>query len=116
MSHPSSTTILITGANTGLGLETVRSLLRSPHPYTILIGGRDLAKATAAAEGVKKEYPDSLSKVVVPVQIDLEDDGSIEALGRRVQAEFDGRLDVLVNNAGEFQVLSRGLLRVGGNG
>ena len=96
----SSTIILVTGSNTGLGLETVKSLFRSQsHAYTVLLGGRDLSKAKTAAETVKKEYPDSKSNVV-PVQIDLEDDASIKALGERVQTEF-GRLDCLVNNAGE---------------
>ncbi len=95
-----TTIILITGANTGLGLETVRSLLRSSHTYTILLGGRNLDKATAAAEEVKKEYTESKS-TVVPVQVDIEDDGSIEKLRERVEKEF-GKVDVLVNNAGKL--------------
>jgi NAD(P)-dependent dehydrogenase (short-subunit alcohol dehydrogenase family) len=96
----SSTIVLITGANTGLGLETVKSLLRSSRPYIILLGGRDFNKATAAAEDVRKEYPDSPSEVH-PVQIDIEDDASIEKLKQRVENDW-GRIDVLVNNAGEW--------------
>ena len=95
----SSTIILVTGSNQGLGLETVKSLLRSSRKYTILLGGRNFDKATAAAEQVKKEYHQSES-AVVPVQIDIEDDESIERLKERVEKEF-GRVDVLVNNAGE---------------
>ena len=97
----SSTIILVTGANTGLGLATVKSLLRSSKLYTILLGGRDLNKAKAAAQEAKKEYADSQSQVV-PVQIDLEDDSSIHALKERVEKEF-GRIDVLVNNAGKLR-------------
>ena len=100
----SNTIILVTGANTGLGLETVRSLLRSTtKTYTVLLGGRSLDKATAATENVKKEYPQRKSEVV-PVQIDIEDDKSIEALRERVDKEW-GRVDVLVNNAGKSNAL-----------
>ena len=95
----SETIILVTGANTGLGLETVKSLLRSSRAYTVLLGGRNFDKATAAAESVRKEYPESTS-TVAPVQVDIEDDASIEGLKVRVEREW-GRLDVLVNNAGE---------------
>jgi NAD(P)-dependent dehydrogenase (short-subunit alcohol dehydrogenase family) len=103
----SSTIILITGANTGLGLETVKSLLRSPSKsYTILLGGRDFEKAKTAAEVVREEYLSGgkSESQVIPVQIDLEDDASIEALKERVEGEF-GRVDVLVNNGGEFVCL-----------
>ena len=40
----------------------------------------------------------------MPVQIDIEDDASIEALRELVEKEY-GRIDVLVNNAGEFALL-----------
>jgi NAD(P)-dependent dehydrogenase (short-subunit alcohol dehydrogenase family) len=96
----SNTIILVTGANTGLGLETVKSLLRSEagKAYTILLGGRDINKAKEAAERAEKEYPDSKTELV-PVQIDLEDDESIKKLNDRVEKEF-GRVDVLINNGG----------------
>lgn len=100
MSSP--TIVLITGANTGLGLETVKSLFRSSTPYTVLLGGRSLEKATAAAEAVAKEYPESKSKAT-PVQVDIEDDASITALKERVEKEFE-KVDVLINNAGMFIV------------
>ncbi|KIW75845.1 hypothetical protein Z517_10590 [Fonsecaea pedrosoi CBS 271.37] len=94
-----NTIVLITGANTGLGLETVRSLLQSPgKTYTILLGGRSLEKATTAAKQVKDEFPQSQS-VVTPVQIDVEDDRSINALFENLE-QHHGRLDVLINNAG----------------
>ena len=40
--------------------------------------------------------------VLLPVQIDIEDDKSIEALYGLVTEKF-GRVDVLLNNAGEFE-------------
>jgi NADP-dependent 3-hydroxy acid dehydrogenase YdfG len=49
--------ILITGANTGLGFETVKSLCQSPKAYTILLGGRSIDKANAAAKEAQIEFP-----------------------------------------------------------
>ena len=89
---------LITGANTGLGLEMVRSLCSSDKIYEILLAGRSLAKAKSAADTVAEEFPKTHTKLW-PVQIDIEDDGSIQRLFDEVQAKFD-RLDILVNNAG----------------
>jgi len=90
--------VLITGANTGLGLETVKSLIQSSKQYTILLAGRDLAKAQAATAQIQKDFPNSASSVHA-VQIDVEDDISIQKLFDQVAAQF-GRVDVLINNAG----------------
>jgi NAD(P)-dependent dehydrogenase (short-subunit alcohol dehydrogenase family) len=97
----SNTIVFITGANTGLGLETVKSLYRSPNPYTILLGGRNLSKADDATEEVQKEYPSSQS-TVEPVEIDIESDESIEKAFDTISAKYD-RLDVLINNAGKLK-------------
>lgn len=72
----SATTVFITGANTGLGLYTVKALYESPRAYNILLGSRDLRKAVAAIEEVKCGHAGSTSSIE-PVQIDLEDDTSI---------------------------------------
>lgn len=97
---PSSTIVLITGANTGLGLETVKSLCRSSSAYTILLGGRSLDKANAAAKEAREEYPDTAS-TIEPIQIDIEVDASISEAFENVESQY-GRVDVLLNNAGEF--------------
>ncbi|TVY33291.1 Short-chain dehydrogenase/reductase [Lachnellula subtilissima] len=90
--------VLITGANAGLGFEIVKSLLQSPKPYTILLGGRSLAKAEAATQQAQTEFSSS-SSVIKPVQIDIESDSSITNLFDQISAEY-GRVDVLINNAG----------------
>lgn len=100
MSTSSSTIVLITGANTGIGLETVRALLKSPSAtvYQILLGARDVQRGLDAATMLAKEVPETKSAVEV-VQIDVQSDESIEALYGAVKDKY-GRVDVLINNAG----------------
>ena len=92
-------TVFITGANTGLGLYTVKALYRSTVAYNVLLGARDLNKATAAIDEVKREYPDSASNIE-PIQIDLEDDTSITQAYEAISKKHD-KIDVLLNNAGK---------------
>ena len=91
--------VLITGGNTGLGLQIVRALCSSDKAYSIIIGGRSLNKAQEAADSTLKEFPSTQCKIS-PLQVDIEHDGSIRTAFGQVQSKF-GRLDVLVNNAGE---------------
>ncbi|KAJ4323128.1 hypothetical protein N0V94_002014 [Neodidymelliopsis sp. IMI 364377] len=94
----SATTVFITGANTGLGLYTVKALYRSTTVYNILLGSRDSSRASAAIEEVKREYPDSASNVE-PIQIDLENDASIAQAYNTISKKHE-KIDVLLNNAG----------------
>jgi NAD(P)-dependent dehydrogenase (short-subunit alcohol dehydrogenase family) len=94
--------VLITGANTGLGYQIIRALTGSDRAYEILLGGRSIEKAKKAAEDARAEFEDSQSRIY-PVQIDIEDDGSITALFNEVKEKF-GKLDVLINNAGNTPI------------
>jgi NAD(P)-dependent dehydrogenase (short-subunit alcohol dehydrogenase family) len=81
------TVSLITGANKGLGYETARQLIE--HRHTVYVGARNAERGEAAAVALGGRF----------VQLDVTDDTSVgAALG--VIAEREGRLDVLVNNAG----------------
>jgi NAD(P)-dependent dehydrogenase (short-subunit alcohol dehydrogenase family) len=81
------TVTLITGANKGLGYETARRLLARGH--TVYVGARSAELGEAAASELGGQF----------VQLDVTDDVSVEAaLG--IIDEREGRLDVLVNNAG----------------
>jgi NAD(P)-dependent dehydrogenase (short-subunit alcohol dehydrogenase family) len=51
--------VLITGANTGLGLETVKALFRSSRAYTILLGTRNKDNADAAVRQLRAGFPNS---------------------------------------------------------
>lgn len=90
--------VLITGGNTGLGLEAVKALYKSDTPYEILIGSRDPKKGEDAIKQVKNEITSSNSTLSV-VQVDISSDHSISAARDDVETRF-GRLDCLVNNAG----------------
>lgn len=94
--------VLITGANTGIGYEVVKALLRSDKAYSILLGGRDLTKAEQAAATPQNEIVSKCT--VTPIQIDVESDDSIEQARSYVEQKF-GRLDCLINNAGKLLAL-----------
>ncbi|TQR86624.1 SDR family oxidoreductase [Mycobacterium hodleri] len=79
-------TILITGANKGLGYETARQLIAAGH--TVYLGCRDPQRGQDAAQRLNARL----------VQLDVTDDDSVSAAAHLV--EEMGGLDVLVNNAG----------------
>jgi NAD(P)-dependent dehydrogenase (short-subunit alcohol dehydrogenase family) len=84
-----TTIALVTGANKGLGRETVRRLAELG--WTVLLGSRDADRGAAAAA----ELPGDVHAVA----IDVTDDGSVAAAAKEIEERW-GRLDVLVNNAG----------------
>ncbi|CAI7662337.1 unnamed protein product [Penicillium glandicola] len=88
--------IVITGANTGIGLETVKALYHSDQHYHIFLGGRNLEKAQLACQDVTTEASQS---TVEPFLVDVESDESIEAAFDQIAAKYD-RVDCLINNAG----------------
>ena len=91
-------TVLITGANTGLGLEVVKALSASEHAYTIIIAGRSPQKVKDAIKQVQSEFPNTKS-TFDEVQIDIESDESIVKAFEKVSGSYD-HLDCLINNAG----------------
>lgn len=93
--------VLITGANTGIGYETVKALCKSEISYKIILSGRNIEKVEAAVKSVQSEITGN-STSVIPLQLDITDDESIEAAFQKLSTEID-RLDVLVNNAGMNQ-------------
>jgi NAD(P)-dependent dehydrogenase (short-subunit alcohol dehydrogenase family) len=81
------TVTLITGANKGLGYETARRLIELGH--TVYIGARSVERGEAAAAELGGQF----------VRLDVTDDASV-ATAMSVIDGREGRLDVLVNNAG----------------
>ncbi len=85
-------TVLITGANKGIGFETARQLARQG--YHVFLGSRDLANGQQAAAQLHAEgLPE-----VEAIQLDVTSADSVQAaraaIGRQTEA-----LDALVNNA-----------------
>jgi NAD(P)-dependent dehydrogenase (short-subunit alcohol dehydrogenase family) len=87
-------TALVTGATTGLGLETARALAAAG--ATVLLGARSDEKAAAAKAAITEQVPGAALEHVV---VDLTSLASIRAAAADVLAHHD-RLDLLVNNAG----------------
>ncbi|KAF3036501.1 hypothetical protein E8E11_001718 [Didymella keratinophila] len=99
--------VLITGGNTGIGYETIKALYTSSEAYTILMGSRSFEKAKTAIAALTEEIDNSASNII-PVQLDIEDDQSIQDAFDEVKDQFR-RVDTLINNAGgSFDGLMRG--------
>ncbi|GLY81531.1 SDR family NAD(P)-dependent oxidoreductase [Actinoallomurus iriomotensis] len=81
------TITFITGANKGLGFETARRLTELGH--TVVLGARDAERGQAAADELGARF----------VRIDVGDDASVATAAADVRAR-EGRVDVLINNAG----------------
>ncbi len=69
------TTILITGANKGLGYETARQLIAAGH--TVCIGARDPERGREAAERLGARF----------VHLDVTDDASVAAAAKTIEAD-----------------------------
>jgi NAD(P)-dependent dehydrogenase (short-subunit alcohol dehydrogenase family) len=91
----SSTVVLITGANQGLGYLTALQLSKLPG-YTVLVGARNAEKG---ADAVKRILADSeggkAQSSVDTILINQDDDASLHAAVKQIEIKF-GKLDVLV--------------------
>jgi len=86
-------TVVVTGASSGLGLVTARELARAG--ARVVLAVRDAARGAAAAAGIEGTTEVRL--------LDLADLDSVRAFAR----DWDGPIDVLVNNAGIMAVPPR---------
>ena len=91
--------VLVTGASTGIGWETVKALLQSSQAYHILLGTQSLQDGEHALAELRKAVPETRTTIEL-LQVELTSDDSIAQAFDAVRSAH-GRLDVLVNNAGE---------------
>jgi NAD(P)-dependent dehydrogenase (short-subunit alcohol dehydrogenase family) len=85
--------VVVTGANSGLGLVTARELARAG--ATVILAARD-GKAKAALGQIAGAVP---AAKLDPRELDLADLDSVRGFAESVSADHP-RIDVLVNNAG----------------
>lgn len=85
-------TALVTGANKGIGLETVRQLAKQG--FHVLLAARDEKRGNDAAAALKSE---GLS--VEFIKLDVTSDADRKAVAAHVAERHGDTLDVLVNNA-----------------
>jgi NAD(P)-dependent dehydrogenase (short-subunit alcohol dehydrogenase family) len=87
-------TVLVTGANSGLGFASARAL--AAHGAHVVLAVRDEAKGRRAVDAVRAQQPDASLEVR---QVDLADLDSVRTLAAKI-IDDDVRIDVLMNNAG----------------
>jgi retinol dehydrogenase 12 len=88
--------ILVTGGNIGLGKQCVLEYSRHK-PARIWLAARNLNKAQAAVDEIKKQVPDAAP--IKLLELDLGSFESVKKAARTFTAESD-RLDILMLNAG----------------
>jgi NAD(P)-dependent dehydrogenase (short-subunit alcohol dehydrogenase family) len=86
-------TVLITGANKGIGFETAKQLAQLG--YYVYLGSRD---ETRGAEAIKKLRDSGITNVE-SIRIDVTDSRSIQQAAAELESRI-GSLDILINNAG----------------
>lgn len=87
---------IVTGANTGIGLEIARGLALAPGVHCILTA-RDVNKGQDAVNKIRSS--DHRANISFH-QLDVRDTSSVDALATHVRSSHNGTLSVLVNNAG----------------
>src|ERR1700733_11289415 len=88
--------ILVTGVSAGLGVETARSL--AAHGAQLVGAARDLSKANAATEQVRKDAAANGGSFEL-IELDLANLKSVRACADKLLAKGDP-FDVIIANAG----------------
>jgi len=85
---------IVTGANTGLGYEVVKELVK--HNYHVIMGCRDLKRGYLAMDKIILDYPEARIECM---QLDMVDRPTIKRFVDDVLLKFS-EIDLVVNNAG----------------
>ena len=93
MSDLNIKSVLITGANTGIGKEVARQLALEPHIDKIYLACRNQAKAQAAKSDLERTTARSIFEIVL---MDVADVGNV----RSALAALPAPIDALIMNAG----------------
>ena len=90
--------IIITGANSGIGFEATREIVRKS--AEVIVASRDAFKAEAAILKIKDEIPDAKLKFM---ELNLANLDSVRKFAEEFKSKYT-RLDILLNNAGIMMV------------
>jgi NAD(P)-dependent dehydrogenase (short-subunit alcohol dehydrogenase family) len=93
--------VIVTGANSGLGLETARRL--SAAGAHVVMAARTAEKNAVAADTIRKTVPDASLQLE---SLDLASLASVQAFAERMVGE-NTPVDILINNAGVMAVPTR---------
>lgn len=96
-------TVLVTGANKGIGKAICQSLLEQYPDVHVLLGARDVGRGNQAAQDLKTAVGiDRCEGRLDVVEIDTSSDDSVNQAARVVADKFttDGPLYGIINNAG----------------
>lgn len=88
-------TALVTGANKGIGLETVRQLAKEG--IYVYLGSRNIEKGIAA---VNQLHVEGFANVEA-IQLDITNDDSVDKAKAEIESKTQ-KLNILINNAGIF--------------
>ncbi|XP_072017683.1 retinol dehydrogenase 13-like isoform X2 [Amphiura filiformis] len=87
-------TVIVTGANTGIGKETAKDMAR--RGARVILACRDTSKADKAAQEIRQ---DTGSTNIVVHKLNLASLQSVRDFSQKILDE-ENRLDILINNAG----------------
>ena len=94
--------IVVTGANSGIGLEAATSL--AAHGAAVTLAVRDVDRGSSAADQIRAASPQAQVEVA---RLDLADLASVREFAAVWTAAHPDGLDVLVNNAGVMAIPRR---------
>ena len=90
-------TIIITGASSGLGLETVKKIAQNFNNYRIILACRNVQKANNKKEEIEKE---TQNKNLIVMEIDTSSLDSVRNFVKNYKNSSYGKIYSLVCNAG----------------
>jgi len=92
-------TVIVTGANRGIGFAIIERLLSEKTPFDIIFTARNGKLGQEAHQSLSTRYKASSSRLTFQ-QLDISNSVSIDEFVAWIKAERNSRFDVLVNNAG----------------